>query len=70
MTETKEIELKQVTTDTIVVYKDGRLVVSSRQVAEDFEKEHDKVCRDIKNLIKSQPTKLAGEFFYRKFLYI
>lgn len=63
MTETKEIELKQVTTDAIVIYKDGRLVVSSRQVAEDFEKEHDKVCRDIKNLIKSQPTKLAGEFF-------
>ncbi|GAB6149847.1 ORF6C domain-containing protein [Clostridium novyi] len=32
--------------------KDGQLVVTSRQIARDFEKEHAKVNRDIENLIE------------------
>jgi Rha family phage regulatory protein len=43
--------------------KEGTLVVSSREIAEHFEKEHDKVRRDIKNLRESQPTKLGSDFF-------
>jgi len=43
--------------------KEEILVVSSRQIAEDFEKEHDKVCRDIEALLESQPTILAVEYF-------
>lgn len=38
--------------DLVKVFnKDGQLVVTSRQVARDFEKEHAKVTRDIENLI-------------------
>ncbi|KOC47745.1 antirepressor [Clostridium botulinum] len=32
--------------------KDGQLVVTSRQIGKDFEKEHSKVTRDIENLIE------------------
>lgn len=42
---------------------DEKILVSSRVVAEKFNKDHDKVCRDIRNLIKSQPTILATDFF-------
>ena len=37
-------------------------------VAEKFGKAHDKVCRDIRNLLKSQPTKLASEFVPSKYI--
>ena len=36
-----------------ILKKDGQLVVTSRQIAEDFEKRHDNVIRDIENLINS-----------------
>ncbi len=48
--------------DITLFNKDGKILASSREVAEKFGKEHDKVCRDIKRLLKSQPTKLAVEF--------
>lgn len=35
-----------------VLNQNGQLVVSSRQIAEDFEKEHSNVIRDIENLIR------------------
>ncbi|MDZ5016594.1 phage antirepressor Ant, partial [Clostridium perfringens] len=34
-----------------ILNQDGQLVVTSRQTAEDFEKEHAKINRDIENLI-------------------
>lgn len=42
--------------------KEGRLLVSSREVAENFGKRHDNVRRDIENLI-SNSSKLRNEFF-------
>ena len=48
--------------DITLFNQDGKILASSREVAEKFKKNHDKVCRDIKNLLKSQPTKLAIEF--------
>lgn len=35
-----------------ILNKDGQLVVTSRQIAEDFDKDHPKVTRDIENLIE------------------
>jgi len=37
-----------------ILNHDGHLVVTSRQIAEDFEKEHSKVNRDIENLIEGR----------------
>lgn len=48
--------------------QDGRILASSREVAEKFGKNHDKVCRDIRNLLKSQPTKLAIEFIESEYI--
>ena len=45
--------------DITLFNQEGRILASSRDVAEKFGKNHDKVCRDIRNLLKSQPTKLA-----------
>lgn len=42
--------------------EDGKPVVSSREVAEHFEKRHDNVLRDIDDLI-SDSSKLRDEFF-------
>lgn len=36
--------------------KEGDLVVSSREIAKNFEKRHDHVLRDIDNKIKSLET--------------
>lgn len=36
-----------------LITRDGKVLVSSRIVAEDFKKAHDKVCRDIDNLKNS-----------------
>lgn len=47
-----------VTAMPVVINQDGKLLVSSRNVAEVFEKEHDKVCRDIRELL----TKVSAEF--------
>lgn len=35
-----------------ILNEEGQLVVTSRQIAEDFEKEHSKVTRDIENLVE------------------
>lgn len=40
-----------------IINQEGNLVVSSREVAENFEKRHDNVVRDIENLIESEPLK-------------
>lgn len=48
--------------EIILQNKNGDVLASSLEVAENFKKAHDKVCRDIKNLLKSQPTELASEF--------
>ncbi len=44
--------LKHKHKDVVVKKIDGELVVTSRQIAEDFEKEHFNVVRDIEGLIK------------------
>ena len=54
--------------DITLFNQDGRILASSREVAEKFKKNHDKVCRDIKNLLKSQPTKLAIEFIESEYI--
>lgn len=54
--------------EIILQNKEGLILTSSRDVSERFEKEHDKVCRDIKNLLKSQPTKLASEFIKTEYV--
>lgn len=40
-----------------IINQNGNLVVSSREVAENFEKRHDNVVRDIENLIENEPLK-------------
>lgn len=54
--------------DITLFNQDGRILASSRDVAEKFGKNHDKVCRDIRNLLKSQPTKLAIEFIESEYI--
>ena len=54
--------------DITLLNQDGKVLASSREVAEKFEKNHDKVCRDIRNLLKSQPTKLAIEFIESEYI--
>lgn len=44
--------IKHIHKDVVVTRKDGELVVTSRQVAEDFEKEHSKVIRTIEHLFQ------------------
>ena len=54
--------------EIILSEKNGQVLASSREVAEKFGKAHDKVCRDIKKLLKSQPTKLASEFLESEYI--
>lgn len=54
--------------EIILQNKNGQILASSREVAEKFGKNHDKVCRDIRNLLKSQPTKLAIEFIESEYI--
>lgn len=54
--------------EIILSEKNGQVLASSRDVAERFGKAHDKVCRDIKKLLKSQPTKLANEFLASEYI--
>lgn len=50
--------------DINLTNNNGRILVSSREVAEKFEKRHDAVLRDIDNLISnSDSTKLWSEMF-------
>ena len=44
--------VKHIHRDVVITRKDGELVVTSRQVAEDFEKEHSKVIRTIEHLFQ------------------
>ena len=44
--------VKHIHRDVVITRKDGELVVTSRQVAEDFEKEHSKIIRTIENLFQ------------------
>ena len=46
-----------------LITQDGKVLVSSRIVAEDFKKAHDKVCRDIDNL-KTKSPKLEVEKYF------
>ena len=46
----------------LVKVQNQNVVTSSRTIAEEFDKDHDKVMRDINVLISHSP-KLAGEFF-------
>lgn len=54
--------------EIILSNENGKILASSREVATKFDKEHDKVCRDIRNLLKSQPTKLASEFLESEYV--
>lgn len=54
--------------DIVLETQNGKILASSRDIAEKFEKNHDKVCRDIRNLLKFQPTKLAIEFIESKYI--
>ena len=45
--------------------KEEILVVSSRKVAGDFEKEHSKVLRSIEELSKEIPPKVALSYFVK-----
>lgn len=55
-----------------ITNRNGTLIVSSREVAENFEKRHDNVVRDIENLIENEPLKneelkyfIPGIFIHR-----
>lgn len=54
--------------DIALFNQGGKILASSREVSKKFGKNHDKVCRDIKNLLKSQPTKLAIEFIESEYV--
>lgn len=54
--------------DIALFNQGGKILANSREVSEKFGKNHDKVCRDIKNLLKSQPTKLAIEFIESEYI--
>lgn len=49
-------------TDELVEVQDGETLVNSRQVAYRFDKRHDNVVRDIREIIRS--SKLSSEFFH------
>ena len=44
-----------------VINKDGKLVVSSREVAENFGRRHDNVKRDLEFILQSHSSNLRGE---------
>ena len=59
--------MKHIHKDVVVTRNnDGELVVTSRQVAEDFEKRHADVLRAIENLIKRNPE-LNKDFIENKY---
>lgn len=43
--------------DIILSMQNGEPVVSSRQIAESFEKRHDHVMRDIEDIMRGSPQK-------------
>ena len=44
-----------------VINKDGKLVVSSREIAENFGRRHDNVKRDLELILQSHSSNLRGE---------
>ena len=44
-----------------VINKDGKLVVSSREVAENFGRRHDNVKRDLELILQSHSSNMRGE---------
>ena len=46
-----------------ITEKDGEVVVSSREVAKNFEKEHSKVLRTIENKIEVNPILASPKYF-------
>ena len=54
--------------DIVLETQNRKILASSRESAEKFAKNHDKVCRDIRNLLKFQPTKLAIEFIESEYI--
>jgi len=49
--------------NNLVLIQDGKVVVSSRQVAEVFEKEHSKVLRSIEGIISETPIMDSQEMY-------
>lgn len=62
---TKIDEMQRLVNEIVVniTEKDGQAVVSSREVARNFEKEHKNVLRDIENLIKEGCSNLSRPLF-------
>ncbi len=52
-------------TDIILSTQNGEPVVSSRQIAESFEKRHDHVMRDIEDILKGLPKNGDTPMFYK-----
>lgn len=46
-----------------IINKEGTMVVSSREVAENFEKMHKNILRDIENLVQNQPAQNWARYF-------
>lgn len=63
-----QIALYNESRDINIKLLNDQFLVSSREVAENFEKEHDKVCRDIARLLESQPPELAIEFIKSEYI--
>ena len=57
--------LKHKHKDAVVRRIDGKLVVTSRQVAEDFEKRHDHILRNIETLMENDTTQNWGQYFIK-----
>ena len=57
------MEAKHRHKDVVIKKIDGELVVTSRQIAVDFEKEHKNIIRDIENLIKEDSSILSNALF-------
>lgn len=51
--------------DIILSMQNGEPVVSSRQIAESFEKRHDHVMRDIEDIMKGLPKNGDTPMFYK-----
>lgn len=51
--------------DIILSMQNGEFVVSSRQIAESFEKRHDHVMRDIEEIMRSLPKNGDTPMFYK-----
>lgn len=52
-----------------ITNRNGNLVVSSREIARNFEKRHDNVLKDIDDLIKGAPQKLGYLFIKSEYVH-